>query len=64
MCDQWMSKMSKATRLQPSLQLLYFDVPGKAEAIRLACVYSGVKFDDIRMTREEFMVKKTTGELP
>ena len=64
MCDKWFAKVANSTRPQPKLQLLYFDIPGKAEAIRLACAFSGIEFEDIRMTREEFMQKKLSGELP
>ena len=48
----------------PSLELVYFDIPGKAEAIRLACIYAGIPFKDTRLTRDEFLAMKTSGELP
>ena len=45
------------------LELLYFDVAGKAEPIRLAAAYGGVGFKDVRMSREDFAAKKAAGEL-
>jgi hypothetical protein len=41
-------------------KLYYFDIAGKAEAIRLACVYSDFNFEDIRLSREEFTNMKST----
>ena len=50
---------------QPQLKLIYFDIPGKAEAIRLALYFQDLKFEDYRFKdREEFMAMKTSGELP
>jgi len=44
--------------------LLYFDIPGKAEAIRLAFAYLGIEFEDARFKdREEFTALKTSGKL-
>jgi len=48
---------------QPKLKLLYFDIAGKGEPLRLAMHHAGLEFEDIRLTREEFMTKKTSGEL-
>ena len=48
----------------PKLELLYFDVAGKGEAIRLACSYARLPFRDIRLTQEAFREKKESGELP
>ena len=46
------------------LELLYFDIPGKAEAIRLAAAYAGLALTDTRFaSREEFTAKKESGEL-
>lgn len=33
------------------------------EPLRLAMHHAGLEFEDIRLTREEFMTKKTSGEL-
>ena len=35
-------------------RLYYFDVAGKAEALRLACVQAGLAFEDVRLSREQF----------
>jgi hypothetical protein len=35
-------------------KLYYFDVAGKAEALRLACVQAGLAFEDVRLSREQF----------
>eukprot|EP00040_Diaphanoeca_grandis_P005180 m.31733 g.31733 ORF g.31733 m.31733 type:complete len:239 (+) comp16504_c0_seq1:78-794(+) len=58
MSDQPPIKMQKT---QPSLKLHYFNIPGKAEPIRLACAYSGLKLDDVRLTFPEFSAKKESG---
>ena len=42
------------TNKTPKLKLYYFDIPGKAEAIRLLCTYSNLSFEDIRLTRAQF----------
>ncbi|KAJ8599923.1 hypothetical protein CTAYLR_002867 [Chrysophaeum taylorii] len=45
-------------------KLLYFDIPGKAEAIRLCFTYAGIPFEDYRFKdREEFLAMKTSGKL-
>ncbi len=36
------------------INLYYFDFGGRAEVPRLALAFGGVKFNDIRLTREEF----------
>ena len=47
------------------LKLYYFDIPGKAEPIRLACFYAGLELDDYRFgSRDEFTKMKESGELP
>ena len=35
---------------QPRLRLHYFDIPGKGEAIRLACAVGGLVLDDVRVS--------------
>lgn len=47
----------------PRLKVYYFDIPGKAEAIRLACAYGNLNWEDVRMTKDEFMVMKESGKL-
>lgn len=46
-----------------SLELIYFDIPGKGEAIRLAAAYAGLPLVDNRISREEFVRLKENGEL-
>jgi hypothetical protein len=36
------------------LTLIYFDIPGKAEAIRLCAAVGHVELEDVRVMREEF----------
>lgn len=40
------------------LKLLYFDIAGRAEMIRLALHIGGVDFEDVRIGREEFAAGK------
>mmetsp|Transcript_68028 Transcript_68028/g.208523 ORF Transcript_68028/g.208523 Transcript_68028/m.208523 type:complete len:230 (-) Transcript_68028:132-821(-) len=48
----------------PSLKLLYFDIAGKGEPIRLVCAHAGLELEDHRFTdREEFFRMKKSGEL-
>jgi glutathione S-transferase len=48
---------------QEPLKLYYFDIPGKGEAIRLACHYAGIPLDDVRIDRETFVQLKAAGTL-
>ena len=48
-------------------KLIYFDIYGKAEPIRMLLSYAGVKFEDCQLSlanREEFAKMKANGELP
>lgn len=45
------------------LELLYFDIPGKGEAIRLLCKHAGVPLKDTRLTRPEFEALRGSGAL-
>mmetsp|Transcript_17690 Transcript_17690/g.21456 ORF Transcript_17690/g.21456 Transcript_17690/m.21456 type:complete len:229 (-) Transcript_17690:166-852(-) len=48
----------------PKLKLVYFDIDGKGEPIRLLLNYLGVEFEDMRFkSREEFIKMKTDGTL-
>ena len=46
------------------MRLIYFDIPGKAEAIRLCAAVAGVPLEDVRVRRETFAEMKAKGELP
>ena len=45
------------------INLYYFDIEGRAEIIRLVLTIGGIKFNDIRLTPEEFKTKKEAGFL-
>jgi len=52
------------SELNVTLKLYYFDLPGKAEPLRLAMTYCGIPFEDYRFkSREEFLAMKNSGEL-
>ena len=54
----------RGLRNQPTLKLVYFDGPGKAEGTRLAAAYCGLALEDFRFKdRAEFMAMKASGEL-
>ena len=44
-------------------KLYYFDLYGRAEAARMAMVYSGVQFEDIRVTGDSWKALKESGNL-
>ena len=46
------------------MKLIYFDIPGKAEAIRLCAAVGKVEMEDVRITRDEFAAMKESGRLP
>jgi len=46
------------------LKLYYYDMPGKAEALRLALKYCGIPFEDFRFNgMQEFQEMRNSGEL-
>jgi glutathione S-transferase len=53
--------MSAATDFVP--KLYYFGIPGKGEAIRLACTYGKMAFEDVRINGEQFAALKESGKL-
>mmetsp|Transcript_114976 Transcript_114976/g.332230 ORF Transcript_114976/g.332230 Transcript_114976/m.332230 type:complete len:220 (-) Transcript_114976:97-756(-) len=49
---------------QPNLKLVYFDIKGKGEPIRLFCAYAGLDLEDYRLTTyDEFLAMKESGKL-
>lgn len=53
--------------MTPSLKLVYFNLKGRAEIIRLCFASGKVPFEDKRITQEEFAALKPTlpfGQLP
>ena len=48
----------------PKCKLIYFDIAGRAEYIRLACAYGGVELEDVRVSREEFLSMREKGVFP
>jgi glutathione S-transferase len=46
------------------LELFYFDIPGRAEAIRMLCKHAGLDLKDTRLTREQFLEMRKSGVLP
>ena len=48
----------------PKIKLIYFNIPGKAEPIRLALTYMGIEFEDFVFSdRSEFDELKASGKL-
>jgi glutathione S-transferase len=45
-------------------RLVYFPVPGRAEACRVALAFSGVEWEDVEVTGVRFEIMKNDGELP
>jgi glutathione S-transferase len=60
-CNAAIKKQKTATA--PKLKLYYFNIPGKGEAIRLACAYGGIPLEDFRMHANEFHDLKVSGKL-
>jgi glutathione S-transferase len=46
-----------------TLELVYFDIPGKGEPIRLACAYAGIELKDTRIDRATLSALKEDGTL-
>ena len=45
------------------MKLIYFDIPGKGEPIRLLCAYANISLDDCRIDRQTFLDWKNDGTL-
>lgn len=46
------------------MRLIYFDFPGRGEAIRDALRMGGVAFEDLRLSFPEFQARRAAGQLP
>ena len=46
------------------LRLVYFGVPGRAEASRVALSLSGLEWEDVQVNGVRFEIMKNSGELP
>ena len=46
------------------LRLVYFPVPGRAEACRVALAFSGKEWENVEVTGVRFEIMKNNGELP
>ena len=46
------------------MRLVYFPVPGRAEASRVALSLSGLKWDDVEVNGDEYQKMKSEGSLP
>ena len=46
------------------LRLVYFGVPGRAEASRVALAISGLEWEDVHVNGVRFEIMKNSGELP
>ena len=51
------------TTVYSNFRLYYFDLPGKGEPIRLACSFSGIPLEDIRLSFEQFGEMKKDGSI-
>ncbi|CAE8692993.1 unnamed protein product [Polarella glacialis] len=56
------ARADRMAAAQPKLQLFYFDIKGKAEALRLLMNHAGLTFQDVRLAREDFFARKERGE--
>jgi hypothetical protein len=48
---------------QPTLELIYFDIPGRGEPIRKAFKFGGIKFTDTRIAFKDWPTVKPTTSL-
>jgi glutathione S-transferase len=55
--------VAKRARMTPKLELLYFNVDGKGEPLRLMMGHAKLAFDDTRISFEQFTKMKESGEL-
>ena len=46
------------------MRLIYFDFPGRGEAVRDALRMGGVAFEDLRLSYPEFQARRAAGQLP
>ena len=57
-------RWQRRRRLRPPITLTYYDMPGKAQAIRFALALGGRPFRDVRVTVEEYHTELAAGNLP
>eukprot|EP00299_Pterocystis_sp_00344_P012040 c5725_g1_i1.p1 GENE.c5725_g1_i1~~c5725_g1_i1.p1 ORF type:complete len:206 (-),score=44.60 c5725_g1_i1:23-640(-) len=50
--------------MSQSIQLVYFDGKGRAEAIRLALTIGDIPFEDVRLSIDQFQEANSSGQLP
>jgi glutathione S-transferase len=48
----------------PTLRLIYFDAPGRAESVRTVFRLGGVSFEDVRLSYAEFGQQRANGAFP
>ena len=58
-----MSQALKRAKIA-ACKLYYFDIKGRGEPIRLACRYTGLKLEDVRVPRSTFQEMKEKGTIP
>ena len=46
------------------MRLIYFDFPGRGEAVRDALRMGAVAFEDLRLSYPEFQARRAAGQLP
>lgn len=44
--------------MAPKLKVVYFDIEGRAEPLRVTLSVGGIPFEDVRLTNEQFLDNK------